>query len=165
MKVVRTSHYYDQEIGENIVLAIFKAEAEDEKDIRGAVRPNADGSYTIFVNEILSESQAVKTLRHERTHIISGDFDANKRGSNVQTIETIAHSNSDKTEAKSVGLEYAEKVIRSLKRSIAKQRRELERKRKEEEEYNKLLENLGIYREYVEVQDEFGRPVMKWVER
>lgn len=157
MKVVKKSHYYDSEIGETIVLAIFRP-SEEEKDIRGASRPNNDGSYTIFLNEQLSSEQFDKAFRHERDHIIRGDFDVDKRWDSVQDIETIAHGNIVSHRSSS---EASERVIRHMKRSIAKMKKELAKKQKEIE----LLEKLGVYMELREVEDEFGVPVMKWVKR
>lgn len=43
--------------------------------IKGFVRQNEDGTYTIVLNSRLSYEQNVKTYKHELSHILNSDFD------------------------------------------------------------------------------------------
>lgn len=42
--------------------------------IRGFVRENEDGTYTIVLNSRLSYEQNLKTYEHELSHITNNDF-------------------------------------------------------------------------------------------
>jgi len=55
--------------------------------IKETVTENADGSYTIFVNEVLSPLDKIRAVAHAKKHIDRKHFE----GSNVQAIEADAH--------------------------------------------------------------------------
>lgn len=57
--------------------------------VREAVTENEDGSYTIFIEENLSQSERQREFLHAMRHIAGDDFEK----SNVQKIERIAHDN------------------------------------------------------------------------
>ena len=40
----------------------------------GFVMPNDDGTYSVYINSLLSEDMQQKALRHELKHIADGDF-------------------------------------------------------------------------------------------
>ncbi len=44
--------------------------------IRGFVRENPDGTYTIVINARLSRDEQYEIYLHERNHIIFGDLDS-----------------------------------------------------------------------------------------
>ena len=44
-------------------------------DVLAAVRVDANGYYTIYINDKLSLQAKREALKHELTHIINGDFD------------------------------------------------------------------------------------------
>lgn len=47
-------------------------------DVRGAVRIDADGFASIYINEALCPEQKKKTLDHEIRHITRGDHTSDK---------------------------------------------------------------------------------------
>ena len=55
--------------------------------VREAVTPNADGSYTIFINDALSPEKRRSAFDHALSHIMAGDF-WNER--NLAEIEASA---------------------------------------------------------------------------
>ena len=55
--------------------------------IKETVTENADGSYTIFVNDVLSPLDKIRAVAHAKKHIERRDFE----GGNVQEIEKAAH--------------------------------------------------------------------------
>lgn len=54
-----------------------------------SVTENEDGSYTIFIEESLSQEERQKEFLHAMSHIVGEDF----AKYNVQKIERIAHDN------------------------------------------------------------------------
>ncbi len=42
--------------------------------IGGAVTPNDDGTFSIYINSRVSEERQRKAYRHELGHIVNGDF-------------------------------------------------------------------------------------------
>lgn len=59
--------------------------------VKEAVTENEDGSYTIFVNEILSPLDKIRAVAHAKKHINKNHFEAY----NVQEIEKDAHKEDD----------------------------------------------------------------------
>ena len=57
------------------------------------VHENSDDSYTIIVNQALSEVGKRKAIRHEVNHITGGDLFKNK---SVNAIETECHDSDDR---------------------------------------------------------------------
>ena len=51
------------------------------------VSPNEDGSYTIIINDALTDEEKWEAYCHALYHIQSDDFD----GKNVQAVERDAH--------------------------------------------------------------------------
>lgn len=49
-------------------------EIEMPYSIKGAVTPNEDGTFSIYINSRLSEDQKRKALKHEEDHILEDDF-------------------------------------------------------------------------------------------
>lgn len=56
--------------------------------IRETVTENADGTYTIFIEDSLSKSEQREVFLHALEHILHDDFHSMK---NVQEIERRAH--------------------------------------------------------------------------
>ena len=56
-------------------------------DVRECVVPNADGTFTIFLNENTSDECRLEAFRHALKHIVNDDFS----GTDVQSIEYKAH--------------------------------------------------------------------------
>lgn len=54
-----------------------------------AVTRNEDGSYTIFINDSLSQEYKQKAYIHAIKHICNCDFE---KGKNVQEAESITHN-------------------------------------------------------------------------
>ena len=52
----------------------------------GMVMPNDDGTYSVYINALLSEDRQRKALKHELDHIINGDFYNEKP---IEEIERI----------------------------------------------------------------------------
>lgn len=52
----------------------------------GMVMPNDDGTFSIYINSLLSADRQREALRHELDHIINGDF-YNERP--IEQIERI----------------------------------------------------------------------------
>lgn len=61
--------------------------------IKGLVTPNADGTYTIFVNRNLTDEQQKATVQHELKHIRHGHFCSDTRS--VDQIESECHDSSE----------------------------------------------------------------------
>ena len=56
-------------------------------NVREAVTENEDGSYTIFIEENLSQSERQREFLHAMRHIAGDDFSNN----DIQLIEYDAH--------------------------------------------------------------------------
>lgn len=56
--------------------------------VKGCATKNDDGSYTIFIEDTLSQEEKEKTLLHELKHIVCDDFAAD----NVDHAECLAHA-------------------------------------------------------------------------
>ena len=56
--------------------------------VREAVTENEDGSYTIFIEENLSQSERQREFLHAMRHIAGDDFSNN----DIQSIEYDAHA-------------------------------------------------------------------------
>lgn len=56
---------------------------------REAVTPNADGSYSVFINANMAQNQIEKAYRHALFHIQHDDFNKG----DIQQIESEAHEN------------------------------------------------------------------------
>lgn len=56
--------------------------------VREAVTENEDGSYTIFIEENLSQSERQREFLHAMRHIAGDDFSNN----DIQLIEYDAHT-------------------------------------------------------------------------
>ncbi len=61
----------------------------DMNNIPETVCPNADGSYTIFVNSKLTVERQQESALHALFHILQNDFEKN----DVDVIEQKAHEN------------------------------------------------------------------------
>ena len=57
-------------------------------NVREAVTENEDGSYTIFIEENLSQSERQREFLHAMRHIAGDDFSNN----DIQLIEYDAHA-------------------------------------------------------------------------
>lgn len=57
-------------------------------NVREAVTENEDGSYTIFIEENLSQSERQREFLHAMKHIAGDDFSNN----DIQLIEYDAHA-------------------------------------------------------------------------
>lgn len=55
--------------------------------VKGAVTPNEDGTYSIFINANQSDEGIMRTYYHELSHILNDDFEKD----DVQQIEAEAH--------------------------------------------------------------------------
>ena len=44
------------------------------RTVEGVTVPNGDGSFSIYINSLLSEAQRQETLRHELRHVERGHF-------------------------------------------------------------------------------------------
>lgn len=55
--------------------------------VREAVVPNEDGTFTIFIDESLSQEQQYKRFLHAYEHLTGNDFEKN----NADEIEHNAH--------------------------------------------------------------------------
>lgn len=55
--------------------------------VKGAVTPNDDGTYSIFINANQSDEGIMRTYYHELGHILHEDFEKE----DVQQIEAEAH--------------------------------------------------------------------------
>lgn len=62
------------------------------KGIREMVAPDAEGNYTIYLNDRLSDEQRLKAYRHAVSHCEHGDFEKADAG----LIESEAHKRLDK---------------------------------------------------------------------
>lgn len=54
------------------------------RKFNGAVAPNSDGSYTIFLNADCSIEQQRQTYEHELRHIQRGDFSSDKHADELE---------------------------------------------------------------------------------
>lgn len=57
--------------------------------VKEQVVKNPDGTFSIFINDYLSQERRIKAYDHAVSHIRNGDFDKN---SDVDVIEREAHS-------------------------------------------------------------------------
>ena len=57
------------------------------KKVKEAVTPNADGSFTIFIESSLTREQQQKSFIHALKHIVGDDF----KKEDVERIENEAH--------------------------------------------------------------------------
>ena len=55
--------------------------------LKGSVRSNRDGSYTILINARLNDVEQKNTCIHEVAHIMNGDFEKG----DVQEVECNVH--------------------------------------------------------------------------
>ena len=62
---------------------------DDMDGIKGCLKSNSDGSYSIFINSRMGLLQQKKTLYHELKHIERNDFEKH----DIQQIEYDAHFN------------------------------------------------------------------------
>ena len=60
----------------------------DGMDTSEAITENEDCTYTIFINQNLSEAKRLKAIQHALEHIKENDFEKN----NVQEIEFDRHA-------------------------------------------------------------------------
>lgn len=56
-------------------------------NVKEAVTPNADGSYTIFIDNRLCKEEQNNAFLHAVKHILENDFEK----SDVNIIEQVAH--------------------------------------------------------------------------
>ncbi len=56
--------------------------------VKEQVVANSDGSFSIFINDYLSQEQRIKAYNHALSHIKNGDFD---KRTDVDAIEREAH--------------------------------------------------------------------------
>lgn len=54
--------------------------------IKAMTTPNEDGTYTIIVNEALSQSDAIKAVVHELHHIDGNDFTAESQATILEEM-------------------------------------------------------------------------------
>lgn len=52
--------------------------------MKGAVRENHDGTYTIILNSKLTYEQRLETIQHEREHIRYNDFRSTKSADEIE---------------------------------------------------------------------------------
>lgn len=57
--------------------------------VKEQVVKNPDGTFSIFINDYLSQERRIKAYDHAVSHIRNGDFDKN---SDVDVIEREVHS-------------------------------------------------------------------------
>lgn len=57
--------------------------------VKEQVVKNPDGTFSIFINDYLSQERRIKAYDHAVSHIRNGDFDKN---ADVDAIEREAHS-------------------------------------------------------------------------
>lgn len=57
--------------------------------IRGFVLPDANGDYTVFVNDDLSEELKAKTILHEQEHIALGHLESDVDASELEEEVTL----------------------------------------------------------------------------
>lgn len=67
----------------NTVVTDFKT-----SKVKGCVRENSDGSYTIFLNSQIGYHEMQKTIKHELSHIMNDDF----QKYDINNIENNAHN-------------------------------------------------------------------------
>lgn len=56
-------------------------------DVRECVVPNPDDTFTVFLNENISDEGRAEAYKHALKHILGGDFEKE----DVQAIEHAAH--------------------------------------------------------------------------
>ncbi len=101
-----------------------------------AVTENPDSTYSVFINSRLSQEEQLKAFRHAVKHIDRNDF----TNYNVQIIEYQSRS-SEEGAIPIPARRYYDELMR-----LRKERRELQRKIKRDEERIKFLENnLDMY--------------------
>ncbi|MDY4146872.1 MAG: hypothetical protein SOX98_03040 [Acidaminococcus fermentans] len=61
--------------------------------VPAVVQQNPDDSYTIIINEKLSDEKKRLAMKHEVNHIVGGDL---FKEDDVDSIETSCHASSDK---------------------------------------------------------------------
>lgn len=88
---------------------------------REVVTPNDDGTYTIFINERLSNDGQIKAYDHAIKHIKNTDF--SKR--DVQSIEAEAHGMISSSQFKPMAGDKYIKKLRSLKRKRERIKQEM----------------------------------------
>ncbi len=57
-----------------------------EPCIKAVTTPNEDGTYTIIVNNHLSQQQAIKAILHELAHIDGDDFTAEEHANILEKM-------------------------------------------------------------------------------
>lgn len=56
------------------------------KHVQAMTTPNDDGTYTIVVNDHLSQHRIVQALVHELTHIAGNDFSADEQATLLEEM-------------------------------------------------------------------------------
>ena len=67
---------------------VFYRQFQGPLSIRGFVIPDADGDYTVFVNDALSEELKQETIRHEQSHIALGHLESEEMASDLESEVT-----------------------------------------------------------------------------
>lgn len=57
-----------------------------DSSIGGAVTPNDDGTYTVYINSNASPAKQAEAMAHELGHIFNGDF---YNGKPIEEVEKI----------------------------------------------------------------------------
>ena len=58
------------------------------RDVKECVVPNADDTFTVFLNENISDERRLEAYKHALKHILNNDFGK----TDVQSIEQDAHT-------------------------------------------------------------------------
>lgn len=54
--------------------------------VRAFTLPDAQGDYNVYINEKLSYEQQMKSLKHEESHILNGDFQSEKSARDIELL-------------------------------------------------------------------------------
>ncbi len=54
--------------------------------VRAFTIPDAQGDYNIYINENLSGEQQKKSLEHEKSHILNGDFNKSESATEIEKM-------------------------------------------------------------------------------
>lgn len=54
--------------------------------VRAFTLPDAQGDYNVYINERLSYEQQMKSLKHEESHILNGDFYSEKSACEIERL-------------------------------------------------------------------------------
>lgn len=52
--------------------------------VRAFTIPDGEGDYNIYLNSNLTDEQQKKSLRHEKLHIVNGDFGSSEPASDIE---------------------------------------------------------------------------------